>query len=86
MANVMITIRVMPSDSNVDIEKLVDQIKEKTGAEKIEKEPIAFGLVALKVTTLLEDKEGEVEKLENTLKSIEGIGEIETINISRTYI
>jgi len=86
MANVMITIRVMPADSNIDVEKLIDQIKEKTGEEKIEKEPIAFGLVALKVTTLLEDKEGEIEKFENALKSIEDVGEIETVNISRTYI
>ncbi|MCD6482654.1 MAG: elongation factor 1-beta, partial [Candidatus Aenigmarchaeota archaeon] len=47
------------------------------------KQPIAFGLVALIVEKVIADDEGEIEKVENALKSIEGVSSIEVTNLTR---
>jgi len=86
MAKVILTLRIMPENADVDIDRLVEKIKQNVPVDKIEKEPIAFGLVALKVTTLVEDAEGASEKIENKIKSIQGVGQVETVEVSRIYI
>jgi len=83
MAKVMLTLRVMPEDVNVDVQILKKEILSSIKAS-VEEVPIAFGLVALNVTTLVEDKEGEVEKVEKILKGIRGVGEVEVLEITRT--
>jgi elongation factor 1-beta len=50
------------------------------------KEPIAFGLNAIIGDFLIDDEEGQMDKLEDSIKSIEGVGQIEVINISRQSI
>jgi elongation factor 1-beta len=49
-------------------------------------EPIAFGLKAIVGDFLLDDAEGQMDKLEESIKSIEGVGEIEVTNISRQSV
>jgi elongation factor 1-beta len=50
------------------------------------KEPIAYGLNAIVGDFLIEDKEGQMDKLEDSIKSLTGVGEIQVINISRQSI
>ena len=50
------------------------------------KEPIAYGLNAVVGDFLIEDKEGQMDKLEDSIKSLTGVGEIQVINISRQSI
>jgi elongation factor 1-beta len=50
------------------------------------KEPIAFGLNAIVGDFLLDDEQGQMDRLEESIKSIEGVGEIEVINISRQSV
>jgi elongation factor 1-beta len=83
-------IKIFPADSETDIDALVSNLKAKI-PEGMElkahvKEPIAFGLNALVGDFLLDDAEGEMEKLEDALKEIDGAGEIQTINISRQSV
>jgi elongation factor 1-beta len=49
-------------------------------------EPIAFGLNAIIADFLLDDSEGQMDKLEESIKRIEGVGEIEVTNISRQSV
>lgn len=79
----MVVFKVMPADGNTDISELESRIRSKISAKKIEREPIAFGLVALKVTTTMMDAEGVVDKMEQHLRDTEGVGEVEVIEISR---
>ncbi|MHA1743103.1 MAG: elongation factor 1-beta, partial [Candidatus Heimdallarchaeota archaeon] len=65
--------------------KLEEKIKSAINPEKIEREPIAFGLVALHVAKFVPDAGGEVEKIEKKLKEIEEVGEVEVTGISRSY-
>jgi len=83
MSKVLLTLKVMPEDVNVDIKNLKSEILSKIEAN-IREVPIAFGLIALHVSLLIEDKEGEVEKVERILRGIKGVGEIEVIEVART--
>ena len=60
--NLVGIIKVMPTDPDVNLDELEEKIKsaipEKFGFQKIEREPIAFGLVALNVYLLGKDAEG----------------------------
>jgi elongation factor 1-beta len=49
-------------------------------------EPIAFGLNAIVGDFTLEDAEGQMDKLEDSIKRVEGVGEIEVMNISRQSV
>ena len=90
MTRLVARIKILPADSETDIESLANVLKSNV-PEGMElkahaKEPIAFGLNALVGDFLLEDAEGEMEKLEESIKKIEGAGEIQVLNISRQSV
>lgn len=84
MSRVIVTFKVMPTGTDVDIDKLEKEIKASINPERVNREPIAFGLVALNVTTLVEDAGGQVDSVENKLKAINGVSEVEVTEITRT--
>jgi elongation factor 1-beta len=84
MAKVLIVFRIFPKSVNVDLSELEEKIVNSISPEKIEREPIAFGLVALKASKLVEDQEGEIQKVEEKLNSISSISQVEIVEITRT--
>ena len=88
MGTVILTMRMMPKDAEVDIERWKDEVKNIIGKYgellNAEVEPIAFGLKALKITFSLEDKEGLMDNVENELKTIEGVGELSVVSMGRS--
>ncbi len=88
MGEVAITYRVMPAGAETDIEVLKKKIDEVMASQSIKLEeigekPIAFGLKALVVKVVVEDKEGLLDKVEDTLSGIEGVQSIETMEMGR---
>lgn len=85
MAEVLITFKIMPAEADVNIDSVQDAIKKIKAARlsKIEKEPIAFGLVALKPSFIANDEGGAVDEIEKELKEIEGVGSAEVIEVTR---
>jgi elongation factor 1-beta len=83
MAEVIVGLKVLPKTIDVDLDKLEEEIKRAISPERMEREPIAFGLVAILVTKLVPDEAGQVDELERKLKTIEDVGEVEVTGISR---
>jgi len=83
MAKVLVVFRILPKEE-VDISELEEEIVNSIFPEKIEREPIAFGLIALKASKLVEDQEGEIQKIEEKLNTINSISQVEVVEITRT--
>lgn len=87
MGDVVATIKLMPESPEIDLEKvkeeIIKSIPEGTEFHKIEEEPIAFGLVALKVMVVVGDEEGGTEKVEENLSKVDGIGSVEVEDVRR---
>jgi elongation factor 1-beta len=85
MAKVLVVFRILPKE-DADIDELEKRVANSILPERIEREPIAFGLIALKASKLLEDKEGEIQKIEEKLNSIELISQVEVVEVTRTLV
>ncbi|MBD3405907.1 MAG: elongation factor 1-beta [Candidatus Lokiarchaeota archaeon] len=87
MARVIITMKVMPEDVDVDLNALTDQIKEVvpdgTDVRASEIVPVAFGLKALKLRIGRDEAMGGTEDIENAISSIEGVAQVEVEIVSR---
>ncbi len=84
MSQVIVTFKVMPTGVDVDLENLESKIKSSVNPERINREPIAFGLVALNVTVLVEDEGGQVDAVETKLRGIDEVGGVEVTEVTRT--
>ncbi len=84
MAEVMATFKVMPTGTDVDLDKLEADVQTAIKADRINREPIAFGLVALKVIKIIPDAGGVIDEIENKLKNIDGVGSVEVTDLTRT--
>jgi elongation factor 1-beta len=90
MARLVVRIRILPAEAESNLEEVVEVIG-KSVPEGMElktssMEPIAFGLKAIIGDFLLDDAEGQMDKLEESIKQVDGVGEIEVMNISRQSV
>lgn len=82
MGDVIVVLRIMPNGP-----ENVEQIKadaKRLKPQRLEEEPIAFGIKAIKFTTIIPDAEGELDRLENKLRSIKNVHNIEVLIVSRS--
>ena len=90
MTRLVARIKIMPSDADQNIDNILESLKGKI-PDKMElkahaKEPIAFGIFSLVCDFILDDEEGQMDKLEDSIKQTDGVGEIEIINVSRQSV
>jgi len=88
MANVMVSMKIFPEDITIDLsnlrEQIIESLPQSVSVRKFAEEPIAFGLVALIAHILMsEEKSGELEKVENAIRNIKGVSNIETFMMQR---
>ncbi|RLE90553.1 MAG: elongation factor 1-beta [Thermoprotei archaeon] len=87
-SEVAVVIKVLPDEPGVDLDKIAEDIKKALPPEyklmRYEKEPIAFGLEALKLLIFMpEDFEGGTSQLENIIKKVNRVSEVEILMVTR---
>lgn len=88
MAKVLVSLKIFPSDVDVDFDSLKKKITEAlpdyASVYRFDEEPVAFGLTVLIAHVLLpEDTPGGTDEVESKLQSIEEISQLETQMIRR---
>lgn len=83
MSEVMVVFRILPTDRDVDLSKVEAEARRMVNVKRVEREPIAFGLEALKLTVFMMDAEGESDRIEEKIRSINGVGGLEILETSR---
>lgn len=90
MVRLSLRAKILPADSESNLDEIAKKIgttlKDGITLEKYSKEPLAFGLYFISAEFSLEDKEGQMDSLENVVRSVEGVGEFEVLGISRTSV
>lgn len=88
MSRIVVSLKIFPSDINISLNLLKTKI-EKTlpddvSVHKFEEEPIAFGLIALIAHIVMpEERSRLLDEIENSLREINEVSEIETIMVRR---
>ncbi|MFB0569290.1 MAG: elongation factor 1-beta [Nitrososphaeria archaeon] len=87
MARVLATVKIFPSDPEVDLDSLADKVErglpEGFKLHGKETEPLAFGMKVLLVGISMPDAEGYSSKLEEYLKGLKEVDEITILNVQR---
>lgn len=88
MAKVLASIKIFPSEANIDLNPLKSKVEASLPAgstvQRFEEEPVAFGLVALIAHIVLpEDAAGHMEQVEEAIRSVDMVSEIQVLRVGR---
>ena len=89
MADVIIKLKIMPESPAADlnsIQKLAEVEIKNFGSNHIHsatQEPVAFGLKALVIVFLLNEKISNLDVLETKIKAIKDVNSVEVVDIRR---
>jgi len=81
MGNVVMRLKVMPSDIDVNLDEIADKIKaldlKNVEIRDIGIEPIAFGLKALVIAAVMPDEGSIGDELAEKIQQIDGVESVE---------
>jgi translation elongation factor aEF-1 beta len=85
MGDVLIRYKIMPTDGDVDLEKIAetfaDYVPDHGRVSRYEVKPAFFGLKLLEWAVVLDDKKGGGEELEEKLRTTEGVQSVEILEM-----
>ncbi len=87
MGEVLIKYRVMPDGTEVDLGQLEADLKGAMPAfaklQGCEQKPFAFGMKCLETTIVVEDEEGNNDKIEEIVSGVAGVQGVELLEMGR---
>jgi elongation factor 1-beta len=85
MGQVGLQYRVLPESTEIDLVNLQDSIRgalpEGAELKAAETKPVAFGLKALHLLIVMEDKQGGVDTLEQAIAGVQGVQSVEILQM-----
>ena len=88
MGSVIITLKVMPITTSVDLDKLAIKEQKKvkifSGNEgEVKIEPVAFGLKSIRIVFAYDENKGDTEPLEKEIMSVDGVNSVDVVDVRR---
>ncbi|ESP89443.1 elongation factor 1-beta [Candidatus Halobonum tyrrellensis] len=87
MGKVAAKMKVMPKEPEIDLDELQEKLESSLpeGAEirGVERDDVAFGLVALLPTVVVPDDAGGTEAVEEAFSGVEGVESVTVENVGR---
>ncbi len=86
MGDVAVLLKILPTDVELNIESLKDAVVSKVKplcqVNKVEINEVGFGLKAIKIQVIVPDEEGKIDQIEETITSVEGVGQVDTEEVT----
>ncbi len=87
MGKVAAAVKVMPQSPDIDLDELQDRLEsslpEGAKINGVERDNVAFGLVALIPTVIVPDDAGGTEAVEEAFATVEGVESVDVQNVGR---
>ena len=91
MSRLVVRVKILPFDAETNLDEvsksLTDNIPSGMELNSVTKEPVAFGLFSLLIDFIMDDSEGQMDKLEHFLEvCTHGVGQFEVVTMSRRSV
>jgi elongation factor 1-beta len=90
MSKLVVRVKILPSEAETNLDEVSKLLGETipSGIElnAVSKQPVAFGLYSLLIDFILDDSEGQMDKLEDFLGRTDGVGQFEVVTMSRRSV
>ena len=73
MGKIQCVYKIMPEDEETDLDDIKEQLKDLLEVDDITEEEVAFGLMAIKVSTVTTDEEGGTDAVEEKLEELDQV-------------